>query len=85
MKDLIAPLKEAKLSTAIRNNVQVLGRGPQTVVFAHGFGCDQTMWRLLAPLFAQTHRVILFDLVGSGGSDLSSTPLWMATLATLWK
>jgi len=66
------PLKEAELTIGSRNNVQVTGQGPQTVVFAHGFGCDQTMWRLLAPLFAQTHRVILFDLVGSGCSDLAS-------------
>ena len=64
--------EEAQLSTQSRNNVRVMGDGPQTVVFAHGFGCDQTMWRLLAPLFAENHRVILFDLVGSGASDLGS-------------
>ena len=53
-----------------RNNVTVTGRsdGP-TVVFAHGFGCDKAMWRLVAPAFEATHRVVLFDHVGAGGSD----------------
>jgi sigma-B regulation protein RsbQ len=53
-----------------RNNVQVIGSGSSTLVFAHGFGCDQTMWRLLAPAFAERFKVVLFDLVGSGGSEL---------------
>ncbi len=60
------------MSIENRNNVHIVGHGPQTMVLAHGFGCDQTTWRLLAPMFAQTHRLILFDLVGSGGSDLAS-------------
>jgi sigma-B regulation protein RsbQ len=55
-----------------RNNVQVSGQGPATVVFAHGFGCDQSMWRLLVPAFSQRYRIVLFDLVGSGASDLSA-------------
>ena len=42
------------------------------MVFAHGFGCDQTLWRLVAPRFARDHRVVLFDHVGSGRSDLSA-------------
>jgi sigma-B regulation protein RsbQ len=42
------------------------------MVFVHGFGCDQNMWRLLAPHFAETHTCILLDLVGSGQSDLSA-------------
>lgn len=54
----------------LRNNVKVIGTGPATVVFAHGFGCDQNMWRLMAPSYAERFRVILFDLVGSGASDL---------------
>jgi sigma-B regulation protein RsbQ len=40
--------------------------------FAHGFGCDQNMWRLLAPAYAKRYRTVLFDMVGSGGSDLSA-------------
>ena len=54
-----------------RNNVTVVGRPDGApVVFAHGFGCDQAMWRLVAPSFERTHRVVLFDHVGAGGSDL---------------
>nr|WP_063571618.1 alpha/beta hydrolase [Luteibacter rhizovicinus] len=59
------------MSVQVRNNVRVVGDGPTTMVFAHGFGCDQNMWRLLAPAFSQRFRVVLFDLVGSGHSDLS--------------
>jgi sigma-B regulation protein RsbQ len=55
-----------------RNNVRVAGDGPSTLVFAHGFGCDQHMWRLMAPNFEDRYRVVTFDLVGSGSSDLSS-------------
>jgi len=55
-----------------RNNVQVQGSGPLTLVFAHGFGCDQSMWRFLAPRYAESHRVVTFDLVGCGMSDLSA-------------
>lgn len=40
------------------------------MVFAHGFGCDQNMWRFVAPRFADRYRVVLFDHVGAGGSDL---------------
>ena len=55
-----------------RNNVHVSGDGPSTVVFAHGFGCDQNMWRLLAPAYAKRYRTVVFDLVGSGDSDHSA-------------
>ncbi|MGW7065275.1 alpha/beta fold hydrolase [Streptomyces sp. NPDC054855] len=56
-----------------RNNVTVMGpaEGP-AVVLAHGFGCDQNMWRLAVPALAERYRVVLFDYVGSGGSDLSA-------------
>ncbi|MEE1798387.1 MULTISPECIES: alpha/beta hydrolase [unclassified Streptomyces] len=56
-----------------RNNVVVTGRpdGP-VVMLAHGFGCDQNMWRLVVPALAEDHRVVLFDYVGSGRSDLSA-------------
>ncbi|GII04492.1 alpha/beta fold hydrolase [Planobispora takensis] len=56
-----------------RNNVTITGnlQGP-TVVLAHGFGCDQNMWRLTVPALADTHRVVLFDYVGCGRSDLSA-------------
>jgi sigma-B regulation protein RsbQ len=55
-----------------RNNVSVRGDGPATMVFAHGFGCDQNMWRLVVPAYVQRYRCVLFDLVGSGRSDLSA-------------
>ena len=55
-----------------RHNVHVIGSGPQSMVFAHGFGCDQNMWRLLAPHFEDRWRIVLYDLVGSGASDLSA-------------
>ena len=42
------------------------------MVFAHGFGCDQNMWRLLAPHYESRYRIVLYDLVGSGNSDLSA-------------
>mgnify|MGYP001791890253 CR=1 FL=1 len=55
-----------------RNNVNITGSGATTVIFAHGFGCDQTMWRLVAPAFADEYRVVLFDYVGLGRSDLAA-------------
>ncbi|MFH8633982.1 alpha/beta fold hydrolase [Streptomyces lydicus] len=56
-----------------RNNVTVTGNphGP-VVVLAHGFGCDQNMWRLTVPALAEDYRVVLFDYVGSGRSDLTA-------------
>ena len=53
-----------------RNNVNVLGRGTQPMLFAHGFGCDQNMWRFVTPAFEDDYRLVLFDYVGSGKSDL---------------
>src|SRR3954468_22125665 len=55
-----------------RNNVRVFGSGTQPMVFAHGFGCDQNMWRYVAPAFADDYRIVLFDYVGSGRSDLAA-------------
>ena len=55
-----------------RNNVHVSGRGTQPMLFAHGFGCDQSMWRFAAPAFEDGYRVVLFDYVGSGKSDLAA-------------
>ena len=55
-----------------RNNVKVSGRGARPLLFAHGFGCDQNMWRFVAPAFEDDHRVVLFDYVGSGKSDPSA-------------
>ncbi|KGM40659.1 hypothetical protein JY96_13070 [Aquabacterium sp. NJ1] len=54
-----------------RHHVTDMGSGERVMVLAHGFGCDQRMWRHVAPELAETHRVILFDLMGSGRSDAS--------------
>lgn len=55
-----------------RNNVKISGRGAQALMFAHGFGCDQNMWRFVAPAFEDDYKIVLFDYVGSGKSDLSA-------------
>ncbi len=59
-------------TTLQRNNVHVSGRGTQPMLFAHGFGCDQNMWRFVTPAFEDDYRIVLFDYVGSGKSDLSA-------------
>jgi sigma-B regulation protein RsbQ len=56
-----------------RNNVTLSGPADgQPLVFAHGYGCDKNMWRLVAPAFAGRYRTVLFDFVGAGGSDLAA-------------
>jgi sigma-B regulation protein RsbQ len=60
------------MSIQTRNHVQLSGAGAATMVFVHGFGCDQTMWRFLAPIYEDRFRIITYDLVGSGMSDLSA-------------
>jgi PAS domain S-box-containing protein len=55
-----------------RNHVQVSGSGSATIFFAHGFGCDQTMWRFIEPVYAGRFRTVKFDLVGAGLSDLAA-------------
>jgi sigma-B regulation protein RsbQ len=55
-----------------RNNVSVHGTGRTSMMFAHGFGCDQNMWRFVAPAFEKDFKTVLFDHVGAGGSDLSA-------------
>ncbi len=61
------------MSRTRTNAVTLSGRpDARPMIFAHGFGCDQNMWRLVAPEFEATHRVVLFDHVGAGRSDLSA-------------
>lgn len=55
-----------------RLNAHTRGAGTRTMMFAHGFGCDQNMWRFVAPAFEDGFRTVLFDYVGAGGSDLSA-------------
>src|ERR1700743_1924531 len=60
------------MNVRARNNVHVTGRGDWPMVFAHGFCCDQNMWRFVAPEFEDDFKVVLFDHVGAGGSDLAA-------------
>ena len=55
-----------------RNNVKIIGNGSQPMLFAHGFGCDQNMWRFITPAFEQHYKIILFDYVGAGKSDINA-------------
>lgn len=61
------------MNVLLRNNVSVLGRedGP-AIMFAHGFGCDQSMWRYVSANFEEEYKVVLFDYVGLGKSDISA-------------
>jgi len=59
----------------------MFGQDLQPMIFAHGYGCDQNMWRLVTPAFQQDHKIILFDHVGAGDSDLKAfSPTKYATL-----
>ncbi len=61
------------MSVLARHNVQARGvPDGQPMLFAHGFGCDQNMWRLVTPAFEDEYRVVLFDHVGAGRSDLQA-------------
>jgi len=55
-----------------RNNVMISGEGARSILFSHGFGCDQHMWTEVARTFERDFRVILFDHVGAGRSDLTA-------------
>lgn len=66
--------KSSSLDSQIqrRNNLRISGQGDRAVMFVHGLGCDQRMWRYVAPGFEPDFKVILMDLVGCGQSDLSA-------------
>lgn len=55
-----------------KNNVKIEGIGLRPMIFAHGFGCDQNMWRFVEPAFRADFRTVLYDQVGAGHSDLSA-------------
>lgn len=55
-----------------RNNVKIFGNGTQVIMFAHGFGCDQNMWRFISPAFVDDYKIVQFDYVGCGKSDTSA-------------
>jgi sigma-B regulation protein RsbQ len=64
--------RDASQDVIRRNNVKVSGQGRQPMLFAHGFGCDQNMWRLVTPHFERDYRIVLFDYVGAGKSDVQA-------------
>jgi sigma-B regulation protein RsbQ len=55
-----------------RNSVAVFGKGTRPIMFSHGYGCDQNMWRFVVPAFENDYKVVLFDHVGAGNSDLTA-------------
>jgi len=55
-----------------RNNVTVHGEGTQVMLMAHGYGCNQHMWRFITPAFSSKYKIVLFDHVGAGKSDISA-------------
>ena len=55
-----------------RNNVKIIGKGDKTLVLAHGFGCDQNVWKEVTPYFEKDYKIILFDHVGTGKSDINA-------------
>jgi len=55
-----------------RNNIHIEGSGKKVILMAHGFGCDQRMWRFISPHFAEDYQLISFDYVGSGGSQIDA-------------
>lgn len=78
--NLVASCDVATTEAMAKHNVRIAGRGRPTLVFAHGYGCDQSMWRLVAPGFEDRHRVVLFDYVGSGRSRAPYDPSRYAEL-----
>lgn len=58
-------------SILVRNNVKIIGSGTRTLLFGHGFGCDQNMWRFLIPALENHFTLVFFDYMGSGASDIS--------------
>src|ERR1700760_4800646 len=73
VRDASEPYGYPDMKTTLRNAVTLTGNElGQPMVFAHGYGCDQNMWRLVTPAFADSHRLVLFDHVGNGKSDLSA-------------
>ena len=62
----------SRAPVVVRNNVYISGNAARPIIFAHGFGCDQKMWRHVKPAFEADYQTVLFDYVGSGKSDISA-------------
>jgi sigma-B regulation protein RsbQ len=77
----VNPAKYDQMNVIQRNNVVISGSGESVMLFAHGFGCDQNMWRHITPAFQSLYKIVLFDHVGAGRSDLTAySPEKYATL-----
>lgn len=73
MRRTVTASADEQVDTIARNNVTITGNPDgRPVIFAHGFGCSQEVWRGVTPQFLADYRVILFDHVGAGHSDLSA-------------
>jgi sigma-B regulation protein RsbQ len=59
-------------SALIKNNVNIIGSGKQTLVFGHGFGTDQTAWKAMLPFFIEDYRIVLYDNIAAGQADPDS-------------
>jgi sigma-B regulation protein RsbQ len=55
-----------------RHNINTSGNGEQTLIFSAGFGCEQSVWRFVAPAFSSFYRLLMFDHAGAGQSDLAA-------------
>jgi len=65
-------VRKSAMDALRRNNVKIVGSGERVMMFAHGYGCDQNMWRQVVPSFSGDFTTILFDYVGSGSSLASA-------------
>ncbi|WP_245656744.1 alpha/beta fold hydrolase [Sphingomonas asaccharolytica] len=72
MPDKSPVLSNNESDIVSRLNARLVGQGTKTMMFAHGFGCDQNMWRYVAPAFEAKFRTVVFDYVGAGGSDIAA-------------
>ncbi len=59
-------------SVFLRNNVKVTGQGTRVLMFSNGFGCDLNTWRIITPAFEKEFKLVVFDYIGSGDSDITA-------------
>lgn len=67
-----------------RHNARVVGTSARTMMLAHGFGCDQNMWRFIVPVFSDDYRLLLFDDMGAGHSDMAHEVFQRPESMALW-
>jgi sigma-B regulation protein RsbQ len=65
-------MKDTRDLVISRNNVKVIGQGTRVLMFGNGFGCDLNTWRMITPAFEKEFKLVLFDYVGSGHSDINA-------------